>query len=270
MDRPVDPSSDPSGHLLPQGEKERVVLILSSFVAASAVGGGAQVVALAKRGVAAVLVPTVLYGRHPGLGAPGGGAVELAVFEGMLEGVEADGVFARASAVITGYFNTESQVAAVARTIDRVRAVNPGVRVIVDPIMGDAGKGLYVGEAVAVAIAADLVPRADLVASNAWELERLTGDADPLAGARKLGRPVLVSSIDLGTQIGVIYADGNEAWLAAHARVAGSVNGAGDLLTALFTAALLSGSAPREALEAAVSAVAESLAAWAVRIERLA
>jgi pyridoxine kinase len=267
--RRATPHPTPSGgHLLPQGEKGRTILILSSFVAASAVGGGLQAAALAEKRFAPVLVPSVLYGRHPGLGAPGGGPVADDIFEGMLAGIEAEGVFARAAAVICGYFASPGQVAAAARTVDAVRAASPKALIVVDPIMGDEPKGLYVGEAVADEIAATLVPRADLITPNAWELERLAGPGDPLAAARALGRPVLVSSVARGAEIGVIWADTGEAWLAVHARVAQAQNGAGDLLTALFTAALLNGNAPSVALEAAVGEVAESLVAGPVRMER--
>jgi pyridoxine kinase len=238
-----------------------LVLILSSHVAAGGVGGGAQVVALARLGIETALVPTVLFGRHPGLGPPGGGSVELETFEGMLRGVEADGFLARADAVIAGYFAAAGQVAAAARTIDAARAVNPAIRVIVDPIMGDAPKGLYVPPEVAAAIAADLVPRADLATPNAWELAWLTNRSldDPLAAARALARPVLVSSVDLGAEIGVIYADAQEAWLVAHPRLEQAPNGTGDRLTADFTAARVLGFSPRDALVQAVDAVAETL-----------
>jgi pyridoxine kinase len=57
-----------------------LVLILSSHVAASPVGGGAQAAALARLGIETALVPTVLFGRHPGLGPPGGGPVPQEVF----------------------------------------------------------------------------------------------------------------------------------------------------------------------------------------------
>ena len=134
------------------------ILILSSHVAASAVGGSAQGVALARMGIETALVPTVLLGRHPGLGAPGGGAVSDAIFEGMLEGVAATGLLGRLDAVITGYFASPGQVAAAARIIGAVRAASPGARIVVDPIMGDYPGGLYVPETVALAIVADLIP----------------------------------------------------------------------------------------------------------------
>src|SRR3569623_3383848 len=108
-----------------------MILILSSFVASSPVGGGAQMLALAEMEMESALVPTVLFGRHPGLGAPGGGAVDAAVFNGMLEGIEANGVFGRTRAVITGYFAHPEQAQIAARAIDAVRAANPRVLVVV-------------------------------------------------------------------------------------------------------------------------------------------
>lgn len=239
-----------------------MILILSSFVAASPVGGGAQALALAKLEVESVLAPTVLLGRHPGLGPPGGGPVDRSMFESLLAGIEADGVFARAEAVICGYFADPAQVVIAARTIDAVRAARPGAMIVVDPIMGDSSGGLYVKVEVARAIAGDLVPRADWLAPNVWELGRLTGSviaspAEALAAARELGRPALVSSIPVGRAgIGVMWADGDEAWLASHVRTKVDPKGAGDLLTVLFTAALLGGAAPADALETAVSDVA--------------
>lgn len=233
------------------------VLILSSHVAASPVGGGAQAQVLARMGVETIHVPTVLYGRHPGLGAPGGGAVSAEKFESLVEGVVASGALTRVDAVITGYFAGSRQVQAAARLIDAM----PRAWIVVDPIMGDAETGLYVSEAVAAAIARDLVPRAKLIAPNAWELARLAGrpvtDApSALAAARSLAKPVLVSSVDVLGQIAVLYADAREAWLASHPRQPSAPKGTGDLLTAHFVGAVLGRSAAREALNTAVGEVA--------------
>ena len=247
------------------------VIIISSFVAASEVGGGFQAAVLAGLEIEAILAPTVLFGRHPGLGPPGGGAVPIEIFEGVLQGVAESGALSRIDAVITGYFADPAQVAAATQMIDAVRAARPSALVVVDPIMGDSGKGLYVKPEVARAIAEDLVPRADLLTPNAWELGRLTGHVveDPagaLAAARDLGRPVLVSSVPVGRGIGVIWDNRREAWLASHARAPFAPNGTGDLLTCLFTAALLGGAAEPDALETAVSDVAERILGGAARI----
>src|SRR5580704_10972492 len=151
------------------------VLILSSFVAASRVGGGAQSMTLARLGFEPILVPTVQFGRHPGWGAPGGKPVEADTMAAMLQGIDAQGAFTRLGAVIAGYFASVDQVTIAARALDTARAGSPGALVVVDPVMGDSPRGLYVREDVAKAIAADLIPRADLIAPNAWELSRLTG-----------------------------------------------------------------------------------------------
>ena len=248
-----------------------LALILSSHVASSRVGGAVQSLVLAELKIDPVHVPTVLYGRHPGWGAPGGGAVPIETFEGMLDGIDANGLFERFDLVITGYFASAAQVRAAARAIDAVRAAprDPDAKkplIIVDPIMGDAGKGLYVPAEVAQAIGADLVPKADYVTPNAWELERLTGASarDPLSAvsaARLLGRPTLVSSVARGQEIGVVYADRTQAWLAAHARAQNAPSGSGDLLTALFAAALVEGQPVSYALARAVGGVAETIAA---------
>jgi len=240
-----------------------VALILSSYVAASRVGGMAQALALAALGIDPVVVPTVLFGRHPGRGAPGGGATPIEIFDGMLAGVEADGGFSRADLLITGYFASAAQVRSAAKAMDAARAARPTTRIVVDPIMGDAGR-LYVSPEVADAIAAELNPRADLIAPNAWELEQLSGlpvvDASAaVLAARSLGKPVLVSSIPSGGEIGVVYADADGAWLASHPRAATAPNGVGDLLTALFAAALVEDLAADQALARAVGGVAEAV-----------
>jgi pyridoxine kinase len=224
-----------------------------------------QALALSRLGIEPILVPTVQFGRHPGWGAPGGKAVEAETMAAMLQGIDAQGVFGRLDAVICGYFASVDQVAIAARTLDTVRAASPGARLVVDPVMGDLGKGLYVREDVAKAIAADLIPRADLIAPNAWELARLTGLAvDDVAGAvkaaRALAASVLVSSVPVGDQIGVIYVDTKGALLATHPRARHAPNGTGDLLTALFTAARIKGQSPRKALAAAIGGVAEAVA----------
>jgi pyridoxine kinase len=246
------------------------VLILSSYVAASRVGGGAQALALARLGIEPILVPTVVFGRHPGHGAPGGAPLET--FEAVLGGVEAAGAFAGLDAVITGHFSSAAQVASAAEALGRVRVASPGVRIIVDPIMGDADTGLYVREPVAEAIAAELIPLADVARPNAWELERLTGlsvtDPDSaVAAARSLGKPTLVSSVPMDDSrpsayerdIGAAYVLEGDAWLARHAEFGGAPKGTGDLLTAIFTACIVQRMQPDDALRVATGVVVDAI-----------
>jgi pyridoxine kinase len=241
-----------------------LALIFSSFVAANRIGGGAQQVALAALGIEAVLAPTILLSRNPAKGAAGR-ATEPELFQGLLDGIEAEGLFARADLIITGYFTSAAQVAAAAAAIGRARVAAPAVRVVVDPILGDTPKGLYVKAEVAEALAGALVPLADVLTPNAWELAHLTGQAitgpaQAAAAARRLGRPVLATSVPAGPgEIGVVAADAAGAKLYAHPKWAQAPNGAGDLVTAVFAAGLAQGlgfqAAARRATGAAMAAI---------------
>ncbi len=252
----------------------RRVLILSSHVAASRVGGFAQSIVLAALGFDPVLVPTVLFGRHPGWGPPGGAVVDPDVFRGILTGIQAQGALADVEAVITGYFSDPDQVAAAAEVIDQVRAARAHrpTFVLVDPVLGDTGKGLYVKPPVAQAVAERLVSRADLLTPNLWELghlaarDVLTTD-DAIAAARRLGRPVLVTSAPMtgtgesGDKMSVLDVRADRVWRIRHAAMASAPNGTGDLLAALLTAAVLDGLGAPQAACRAVAGVADALIA---------
>lgn len=244
-----------------------LALILSSYVAASRVGGMAQALALMPFKIDAVVIPTVLFGRHPGWGPPGGRPVEAALMAEIIEGVAANGLLAKVDVLISGYYVDPEQVALAAEIIDRVRAESRRVEVIVDPVLGDTGRGLFVSEATAASVAEKLVPRADLITPNLFELEYLAGGpiADlggAAAAARKVGRPALVTSAPAGPgEIGALYVDATSAVLAAHPRLARVPQGTGDLICALWAAARVEGLAPAAALERATRGMAEALAA---------
>jgi pyridoxine kinase len=250
------------------------VLILSSHVAASRVGGFAQSIVLATLGYDPVLAPTVLFGRHPGWGAPGGAAVDPDVFRGVLTGIRAQEVLAGIDAVITGYFAHPEQVAAAAEVIDDIRAARQGrpCFVLVDPVLGDTGKGLYVKPAVADAVADLLVSRADLLTPNLWELGHLAGrdvssTDDAIAAALSLGRPVLVTSAppsgdgDETIPMSVLDVRADTVWRISHGAMTSAPNGTGDLLAALLAAAVLDGLDAPQAARRAVAGVMDALIA---------
>jgi len=246
-----------------------MALILSSHVAASMVGGGVSQRVLNSAKIDTMLVPTVLYGRHPGWGEPGGGPVEQDQFEGVLSGIAEQGLLDITDAVLTGYFASVGQVFDTAAVIDVVRKgrrINNGVKafspepvIVVDPIMGDAPGGLYVPAPIAAAIKDQLISRADLVTPNLFELGHITGRpltdlASMARAARALGRPVLVSSLPRQGRIGVLYVDDNQAWMVTHDRLPKAPNGTGDALTSAFISHMLAGDDAKAALEGAVAA----------------
>lgn len=249
-----------------------LALILSSFVAASRIGGGAQQYVLAAHRIDPVLAPTVMFGRSPAKGAEGQ-VTAPDVLRRMLADIEADAIFGLVDLVITGHFSSAEQVEIAAGTLERVRAANREGAfsgrpvVVVDPILGDTPGGLYVKPEVAEAIAARLVPLADWITPNMWELGRLSGlevtdAASAAAAVRKLGGRALVTSVPAGPdEIGLLFVDGDEAILFAHPKLDRAPNGTGDLVTASFGAGLVEGLHPAQAAERTARAAAETVKA---------
>ena len=243
-----------------------LALILSSFVAASRIGGAAQQYVLAIHRIDPVLVPTVMLGRNPARGA-GGQATPPDLFARMLADVEADALFGLVDLVITGHFSSAEQVEVAADALDRIKAAaeKPPV-ILVDPILGDEPAGLYVRPEVAEAVEARLVPLADWITPNLWELRFLADTpvdslAQIAAAARKLRKPALVTSVPAGDgEIGLLLVDGKgEARLFAHPRLAHAPNGTGDLVAASFGAGLVEGLDPAAAAERAARAASEAV-----------
>ncbi len=244
-----------------------LALILSSFVAASRIGGAAQQYVLAAHHIDPVLVPTVMLGRSPAKGAHGQ-ATPPELFSQMLADVEADALFGMVDLVITGHFSSPEQVEIAAQALARIRAAAERKPVIVvDPILGDTPKGLYVSPEVAEALASRLVPLADWITPNLWELGHLAGaqitDVDQaIAAARKLGKPALITSAPADDdQVAVLFVDEERVVRFSHPRLQRAPNGAGDLVAASFGAGLVEGLSPLACAERATRAASEAVQA---------
>lgn len=252
------------------------ILSIQSHVSAGHVGNAAAVPALQALGRGVWPVHTVLFSNHPGHGHFRGRAVDPALVANCLEGLAAHHAWSTRAAVLSGYLGTPGTADAVATAVDRARADRPDLPYLCDPVMGDAGPGLYVDPAIPARIAAALIPRATIATPNRFELEVLTGMACPdmagtLAAAGRLRdmgpAVVVVTSVDApdGPEPGAarcLVTDRHGAWVVAAPRLrfAQPPNGAGDLLAALFLHHWLEEDGrPQVALSAAVSALTEVL-----------
>jgi pyridoxine kinase len=236
------------------------VIVVSSLVARGGVGGRASVFALERLGFSVWSVPTVLLAWHPGHGPATRIVPETPGFRRFLADLAAAPWLGEVGAVLTGYLGEAAQIGPVLSLVEAVQARNSGALYLCDPVIGDRDR-LFVPEALASAIRDQLVPRADIVTPNRFELAWLTertsaDDAGLVAAARHLGRPeVVVTSAFAGPgEIGNLVVAGDTAYLASHAAQASAPNGTGDLLAALYLAHRLSGESPEEALRRAASA----------------
>lgn len=237
----------------------KTILSIQSQVLGARVGNSVAGFAMERLGVRALLLPTTLLGRRPDHGPPGGGALPAATLESLFAGLAADGRLGEIDAIVSGYLGEADQAPIILEAVERVKLANPRAVFVCDPVLGDDSK-LFVSEAIADAVLNGLVPRADWLAPNWFELELITGrKIDGLEAARdaarRIGRPVLASSIRTATGLGVLYAAPNADWFCETPRLPRAPKGAGDLLTALFVARRVLGQAPAVALEAATGAV---------------
>ena len=242
------------------------ILSISSQVAHGPVGNTAAVPALQALGHEVLSVPTIILSNHPGHGKPAAlrmPAPDLAAILGTLDGL---GALASCGAVLTGYFAANDQIYGAARIIRRMKENNPGLFVLVDPVIGDHG-ALYVPVPVAEAIRDELLPLAICVTPNRFELEWLTGwragslkEAE--AAARQLGHAeVLATSIPSGpAQIATLLVRPDTVHVHHSARRDGVPHGTGDFLSGLYLARRAAGDAPAAALSGAMTVLERAIA----------
>jgi pyridoxine kinase len=135
--------------------------------------------------------------------------------------------------------------------VARVRAqARSGALYCCDPVMGDAERGCYVAAALPALFRERLLPSADLVTPNAFELEQLTGlpvttEVEALAAAdaarRRGPRVVVVTGLlaPSGATLTTLAVTGDGAWAARAVRRDRPAYGAGDAFAAVFLGAYL-------------------------------
>lgn len=250
--------------------KSGPVVILSSLVAGSRVGGGVASDVLSQAGFWPQHVPTVIFGRHPGHGAPGGGSVPDGVFGDALKGLVA--TKQPPQAILTGYFATSKQVQSAAQFIQSVKSDHPDCYVLVDPILGDgdpdaSDNGLYISRPVAESIRDELLPLADLITPNVYEFSWLSGQMIPDKYAAQEILSVwpsncIVTSVSGGNQILVTTGKMYQTLMAHVAQQRPDVDhGTGDLFAALMLRFMLQQEHPEKALQLAHQAIQDNIEA---------
>lgn len=266
-----------SPYLIVKTDKVQTILVISSFVAASRVGASASAFCLRRLGHEAVILPTTLMGRHPGWGNPGGGAVDAERLADMWAAIKAQNI--KFDAVLTGYMGQTAHIALTAQIITDIKSVNPDAYILVDPVMGDFTDNnlgslyngrLYIPEDRAQAICQTLLPLADMITPNLWELGYITGHRlntaqDALRALQGLNQAAIVTSVpytqndttsdNCTKEIGALLYDGVVASQSHHERFASVPHGGGDSLAGLYLGHYLRGDTPRMAMRKSVSAL---------------
>lgn len=250
------------------------VLSIQSAVAYGHVGNSAAVFPLQRIGVEVLPVYTVNFSNHTGYGAWRGPMIDPNDVREVLTGIEERGVFGEIDAVLSGYQGGEGIGDVIIDAVARVKAANPDAVYACDPVMGNAKSGCFVAPAIPILLREKVVPAADIITPNQFELGFLTGtEPDTLEStlvsvdlAMAMGpRTVLVTSVERpdreeGT-IEMLVADPAGAWIVQTPRLPMKANGSGDVTAALFTAHYVETGDAKTALERTASSVFDLLAA---------
>ena len=232
----------------------RVTTILSiqSSVAYGHVGNSAVTFPLMRMGVEVWPVITVHFSNHTGYGAWRGPLLSAADLRGVVRGIDERGVLGEVDAVLSGYQGGEDIGAMILDAVALVKLRNPAAIYCCDPVLGDAERGCYVRPGIPELMRVQVVPAAQIITPNQFELESLTGL--PVAtmeellnaadAARKLGPDVvLVTSVahqDAPPEtIDMVAVNADGAWLVTTPRLPQTFTGSGDITAATFLATLL-------------------------------
>jgi len=248
------------------------ILSIQSAVAYGHVGNSAAVFPLQRLGHEVWPVYTVNFSNHTGYGQWRGPVMAASDVAEVIQGVEERGAFEEVRAVLSGYQGSQDIGEVIIDTVARVKAANPSAIYACDPVMGNAKSGCFVHPAIPVLLRDRVVPHADLITPNQFELGYLT-DTSPhtleetlesVDAARAMGpSTILVTSVQRPDAaphtLEMLAARGEEAWLVQTPHLPMKANGSGDVTAALFTAHLLETNDLQVSLERTVSSVYDLL-----------
>merc|ERR1711939_846875 len=155
----------------PNAAQDKRVLSIQSHVVAGYVGNKAATFPLQLLGWEVDQVNTVEFSNHTGYGRWGGSKFDAAHLEDVFNALEINGLF-RQSRILTGYVPGADALSVVASKVRKLKAANPAITYVLDPVMGDDGR-IYVSQAV-IPIYKNLLTQATCTTPNYFEAELLT------------------------------------------------------------------------------------------------
>jgi pyridoxine kinase len=210
----------------------------------------------------------VNFSNHTGYGAWRGSLISPDEVADVILGIEERGILPQIDVVLSGYQGGTGIGGVIVDAVKRVKEANPSAIYACDPVMGNAKSGCFVAPEIPDLLRDRVVPVADLITPNQFELGYLTGTepltlADTLESvdlARAMGpSTVLVTSVEQpdreeGT-IEMLAVDDEGAWILRTPHLPFKANGSGDVTAALFSGHYRETGSAAVALERTASSV---------------
>lgn len=248
------------------------IISIQSQVVHGHVGNSAAVLPMQAHGLNVAAVPTTLLSNHPGFETMRGRVLEPELVGDLLRGVEERGLIETSRYIVSGYLGSRANGEVVAAFVKRARQLNPDIIYICDPVMGDAHLGVFVADQVIECLCDELVPLADLLTPNQFEVGLIVGsqpstwrelEAAVVQIQARRGARVVVTGCTLADTAAVslenIVFDGKNRTRLTSPRLPMVPVGTGDLYTGLLTAKLARGDTLVEAARRAATAVLDIL-----------
>ena len=227
------------------------ILSIQSSVSYGHVGNSAAVFPLQRMGHEVMPVCTVVFSNHTGYGSWGGPLLTGDNVRDIVRGIDDRGGLNDVELVLSGYQGGNDIGDAILDAVALVKERNPEAVYACDPVLGSATSGCFVAPEVQSLIRDRVVPQADVITPNQFELGFITG-TDPLSledtltsvdQVRARGpQTVLVTSVmrpdrPEGT-IEMLAVNDDGAWIVQTPHLPFKANGSGDVTTALFATLL--------------------------------
>jgi pyridoxine kinase len=244
------------------------ILSIQSHVVYGHVGNAAAVFPLQRIGCEVWPLNTVQFSNHTGYPDFRGQAFDAAMIDDCVAGIAARGALARCDAILSGYMASPEVGAAILRGVAAAREQNAGAVYCCDPVLGDVGRGVYVRAGVAEFMRERALPAATILTPNHFELDLISGlPSTNMAGAREALEvlhqrgpgAILVTSLVLddtpADAIDLAVSENGALWRLRTPKAPIKVNGAGDVIAALFLAHWLRTHSAPQAIALAASSV---------------
>ncbi|ELP5730164.1 pyridoxal kinase PdxY [Vibrio vulnificus] len=239
----------------------RGVISIQSHVVYGHAGNSSAVFPLQRMGLEVFPIHTVQFSNHTqysegwtGRAFPANDVYQL------LDGMKSISVLDKCDAILSGYQGSAEQCCAIAEFVKQVKLANPKALYICDPVMGDPAKGCVVGEGIAEKLIHTLIPMADIIVPNQFELSQFTNTTildlnDAVSACKKamaMGvKIVLVKHLHAisDDKFTMMLGYEGECYIVQRPNLAFAkpLVGVGDLISSLFTAGLLNGLSPLDA-----------------------
>ncbi|XP_065362589.1 pyridoxal kinase [Calliphora vicina] len=230
-------------------ESKRRVLSIQSHVVHGYVGNKSATFPLQVLGFEVDAINSVQFSNHTGYKVVKGQVLQEKELDDLFQGLDSNDLLKCYSHLLTGYIGNASFLRQVAKIVTKLRATEPNLIYVCDPVMGDNGE-MYVPKDLLPIYREEIIPLADIITPNQYEVElltemKITNEADIWNAVQWFHDrgidTVVISSSDLGKdgELRAFLSKRNGSRYALNIPKQGtniSFTGTGDLFASLFLA----------------------------------